>query len=99
MTVHFHFHVLLHPRSSVINAANTYKYATNETCFLRNGRLCRTLKGHSQLMHMRIRYHFLVDLHVTRHWHETESAKRIQNTQNKPCRVKLVTRPNCDYRP
>ena len=25
-----------------------------------------TLKGHSQLMHMRIRYHFLADLHVTR---------------------------------
>ena len=24
------------------------------------------LKGHNQLMHMRIRYHFLVDLHVRR---------------------------------
>ena len=24
------------------------------------------LKGHSQLMYMRIRYHFLADLHVTR---------------------------------
>ena len=24
------------------------------------------LKGYSQLMHMRIRYHFLADLHVTR---------------------------------
>ena len=41
------------------------------------------LKGHSQLMHMRIRYHFLADLHVTRHERETESEKR--NTQNKPC--------------
>ena len=39
----------------------------------------------SQLMHMRIRYHFLADLHVTRYERETESEKHIQNTQNKPC--------------
>ena len=57
------------------------------------------LKGHSQLMHMRIRYHFLADLHVTRRARETESEKRIRNTQNKPCRVELVTSPNRDYRP
>ena len=42
------------------------------------------LKGHVQLMHMRIRYHFLADLHVTRHARETERQKRIRNTQNKP---------------
>ena len=30
---------------------------------------------------------------------ETESEKRIQNTQNKPCRVELVTKGNRDYRP
>jgi len=54
-------------------------------------------KGHSQLMHMRIRYHFLADLHVTRHACETESEKRIRNAQNKPCRVELVTSPNRDY--
>ena len=30
---------------------------------------------------------------------ETESQKRIRNTQNKPCTVELVTRPNRDYRP
>ena len=35
-------------------------------------------------MHMRIRYYFLVDLHVTRHARETESEKRIRNTQNIP---------------
>ena len=57
------------------------------------------LKGHGQLMHMRIRYHFLADLHVTRHARETESEKRIRNSQNKPCRVELVTSPNRDYRP
>ena len=54
------------------------------------------LMGHSQLMYMRIRYHFLADLHVTRHVRETESEKRIQNTQNKPCRVES---PKRDYRP
>ena len=51
------------------------------------------------LMHMCIRCHFLADLHVTRHERETEIEKRIQNTQNKPCRVELVTSPNRDYRP
>ena len=73
---------------------------TNKTLevlsFLRSG---EGLKGHSQLMHMRIRYHFLADLHVTRRARETESEKRIRNTQNKPCRVELVTSPNRDYRP
>ena len=57
------------------------------------------LNGQSQLMHMRIRYHFLADLHVTRRARETESEKRIRNTQNKPCRVELVTSPNRDYGP
>ena len=37
------------------------------------------LKG-TQLMHMRIRYHFLPDLRVTRHGRETEREKRIRNT-------------------
>ena len=57
------------------------------------------LKGHSQLMHMRIRHHSLADLHVTRHARETESEERIRNTQNKLCRVELVTSPSRDYRP
>ena len=48
-------------------------------------------------LHMRIRYRFLADLHVTRHTRETGSEKRIRNTQT--CRVELVTSPNRDYRP
>ena len=47
-------------------------------------------------MHMRIRYHFLADLHVTGQALETESEKRIRNTQKKPCSVES---PNRDYRP
>ena len=47
-------------------------------------------------MHMRIRHHFLADLHVTLHKRET---KRIRNTLTKPCGVELVTSRNRDYRP
>ena len=36
----------------------------------------KTLKGHSQLVHMRIRYHFLADLHITLH-HKSRAEKRI----------------------
>ena len=50
-------------------------------------------------MHMRIRYYLLADLHVTRHSRETESEKRIRDTQNQPWRVEPVTSPNRDYRP
>ena len=45
--------------------------------------------GGSQVKHMRIWYHSLGDLLVTRHARETESEKRFRNTQNKPCRVEL----------
>ena len=41
-----------------------------------------SLKGHSQLMHMRISYHFLAglaDLRITRQACETDSEKRIRN--------------------
>ena len=37
------------------------------------------LQGHSQLMHMRITYLFLADLHITRHARQTESEKYILN--------------------
>ena len=37
------------------------------------------LKGQSQLIHMRIRYHFVADLRVS------------EDSQNKPCGVELVT--------
>ena len=57
------------------------------------------LKGHSQLMHMRISYNFLADLYITRHARETESQKRVRNTLNKTCRVELVTSRNRDYSP
>ena len=34
------------------------------------------LKGHSHLVHMRIRYYFLADLHITLH-HKSRAEKRI----------------------
>ena len=36
----------------------------------------KELKGHSQLVHMRNRYHFLADLHITLH-HTSRAEKRI----------------------
>ena len=38
--------------------------------------IVQLLKGHSQLVHMRIRYNFLVDLHMARH-HKSRAEKRI----------------------
>ena len=42
----------------------------------------RRLKGHSELMHMRISYHFLAglaDLYIATHARETGSEKYIRN--------------------
>ena len=47
---------------------------------------------------MRISYHFLADLRITRHARETESVRRVRNTLNKTCRVELVTSRDRDYR-
>ena len=46
------------------------------SCLARRLRDCRAaLKGHSHLVHMRIRYHFLADLHITLH-HKSRAEKR-----------------------
>ena len=58
-----------------------YESCVNGESFHFQARLI--LKGHGQLMYMRIRYHFLADWHVTRHARETESQNRIRDTQNK----------------
>ena len=50
-------------------------------------------------MHMRISYHFLADLRITRHTREIESEKCIRNTVNKTFRVELVASRNRDYSP
>ena len=52
-------------------------------------------KGHSQIIRMRFRYHFLA-VHATRRAWNSESEKRIRNTLNKPCRFELVTSRNRD---
>ena len=52
------------------------------------------LKGHSQLVHMCFRYHFLVDLHITLH-HKSCAEKRILwKNLNKPCRVEVFASQN-----
>ena len=73
--------------------------ASSLACLEIRSRNEEAIKRNSQLKQMRIIYHFLADLHVTRHTSEPESEKRIRNTQNKPCRVELVTSRNHNYRP
>ena len=76
--------------------------ASGELCgsvVVADTKLNKILKGHSQLMHMRIRYHVVADLHFKRHARETLSEKRIRKTLNKACRGELVTSQNRDYRP
>ena len=51
------------------------------------------LKGHSQLMHMRVKYHFLADFLYKTY----VKQKRIRNTLNKPCGVELVTSWNLSH--
>ena len=57
------------------------------------------LQGHSQLMHMRITYLFLADLHITRHARQTENRAAHPKYLNKPCRFDLIASQNRDYRP
>ena len=48
------------------NSSTLILFLLKKNCNIPRLQLLETLKGHSQLMHMRIRYHILADLHVTR---------------------------------
>ena len=52
----------------------TYSLPAKESHFLV---FLNNLKGHSQLMHMRIRYHILADLHVTRRTRSLNHCRRF----------------------
>ena len=83
-------HSTLDPQQNLHSKSAYFLKLTYQESWRSNG----FLKGQSQLIHVRIRYHFLADLHVTGHARETWS----EDTQNKPCRVELVTSRNHDYR-
>ena len=70
---------------------------TATTCVLWSVRL----KGHSHLVHMRIRYHFLADLHIPLHPQVSHREAHPLKNLNKPCRVEVFASQNyCgDYRP
>ena len=46
-----------------------------------------SLKGHSQLLHMRIRYHFVANLHVTLHLKKRVWRRKWQAHVSKPRRI------------
>ena len=59
------------------------------------------LKGHSQLVHMRVRYHFLANLHITLH-RKIRARNRKCEVQplgnlNEPRRVEVFASQNSDY--
>ena len=48
----------------IVFVKKMYNEAIRDVYYLK---ICeKTLKGHSKLTHMRVRYHFVADLHVTR---------------------------------
>ena len=57
------------------------------------------LKEHGQLVHMRIRCHFIANLHITLHHktreRRTETEKRIN--LNKPCRIEVFANQSSGY--
>ena len=57
------------------------------------------LQGHSQLMHMRITYLFLADLHITRHARKQKDRAAHPKYLNKPCGFDIIASQNRDYRP
>ena len=64
--------------------------------------VCQAIdKGHSQLVHMRVRYHFLANLHITLH-HKIRARNRKCEAQplgnlNEPRRVEVFASQNSDY--
>ena len=55
------------PNKNLHSKSTYFLKLTHQESWRSNG----FLKGQSQLIHMRIRYHFLADLHVTGHARET----------------------------
>ena len=50
----------------------------------------RILKGHSQLVHMRIRYHFIANLHITLHLKKRVWRRKWEAHVSKPCRIEVL---------
>ena len=47
------------------------------------------LKGHSQLVHMHIRYYFKVNLHIALHLKKRVPKEKREARLSKPCRIQV----------
>jgi len=52
------------------------------------------LKGHSQLVHMRIRYHFIANLHITLHLKKRVWRRKWEAHVSKPRRIEVFPSQN-----
>ena len=55
------------------------------------------LKEHGQLVHMRIRYHFIANLHITLHHKTRERRTETEKDINKPCRIEVFANQSSGY--
>ena len=55
------------------------------------------LKEHGQLVHMRIRYHFIANLHITLHHKTRERRTETEKGINKPCRIEVFANQSSGY--
>ena len=55
------------------------------------------LKEHGQLVHMRIRYHFIANLHITLHHKTRERRTETEKRINKPCRIEVFANQSSGY--
>ena len=52
------------------------------------------LKGHSQLVHMRIRYHFIGNLYITLHLKKRDLRRKWEAHVSKPRRIEVLPSQN-----
>ena len=63
----------------------------------RSNDVLKMLKEHGQLVHMRIRYHFIANLHIALHHKTRERRTETEKRINKPCRIKVFANQSSGY--
>ena len=54
-------------------------------------------QGYGQLVHMRIRYHSIANLHITLHHKTRERRTETEKRINKPCRIEVFANQSSGY--
>ena len=67
------------------------------TSFFKTEVRSHILKEHGQLVHMRIRYHFIANLHITLHHKTRERRTETEKRINKPCRIEVFANQSSGY--